>query len=464
MTIRQIYLRSGLFSLAGKLVTSFAALGVIWLITRIAGKDIFGEIMIAYAFNFVIAAALAAQFQTILLYHVSRGGEHRDKLGSSLFFALMIGFILVLAEKFCATPLASLMNKPQLSEWFSSLSWMIPAFAVNSILCAWYRARQDIPTMVMYFEVWPNILRLLFLCVILFTLHDPAWIATAYTFSYVLSFFILYTRDPIPLNANPRAFTWWDMRYSAQMMIGHMMSKSLSNIVVFFLGIFASAAVVADYVLAMKFAQFLNLPKLILSQVQMPRMGAQIETRESIAMMEEYEAVRSLSLAATILGTAFFILLLPYIFVWFGDFASAVNLFLILAISAIILAGFGSAGSYLGIAGHAGTAIIVHAASLAVLMVSLLVLVPLYGGEGASMATGIGSLTLMAATAFAVKRRDHLTTMTMSASLQIIWASLVLALAAAGIFSGPAAALLLILIAALGLLEARPALKLLLPF
>ena len=85
MTIRQLYLRSGLFSLGGKLITSFAALGVIWLITRIAGKDIFGEIMIAYAFNFVIAAALAAQFQTIILYHVSRDHEknlHRCSMRS----------------------------------------------------------------------------------------------------------------------------------------------------------------------------------------------------------------------------------------------------------------------------------------------------------------------------------------------------------------------------------------------
>ncbi|MGB4106710.1 MAG: hypothetical protein WBK55_02810 [Alphaproteobacteria bacterium] len=75
MTIRQLYLRSGLFSLGGKILASLAALGVMWLILRIAGKDVFGEIMIAYAFNFVIAATLAAQFQSVILYHVSRAPE-----------------------------------------------------------------------------------------------------------------------------------------------------------------------------------------------------------------------------------------------------------------------------------------------------------------------------------------------------------------------------------------------------
>lgn len=466
MTIRQLYLRSGLFSLGGKLVTSFAALGVMWLIIRIAGKDVFGEIMIAYAFNFVIAAAIAAQFQTIILYHVSRDHEknlHREKLGAALFYALMIGFVFVFAEKAFAAPLAAFMHKETLGPWFSSLAWMVPAYALNSILAAWYRARQDVPTMVMHFEVWPNIFRLVFLCGILLTTNDPAWIATAYAASYALSFFLLYIRDPVPLSAS-FLFTRWDMVYSVQMMAGHMMSKSLSNIVVFFLGIFAPAAIVADYTLAMKFAQFLNLPRLITGQVQMPRMGAQIENRQTAAMMAEFEAVRCLTLAGTILGTALFLLLLPYVFAMFGDFSGAYPLFIWLALSAIIFAGFGGAGNYLGIAGHSAAAMLVHAMALATLVAALLALVPLYGGTGAAIATVIGTLGLMIATAFAVLRKGRINTMTIPAALQIGAASFIIILAAANIISAPAAALMLIIVAALGLLESRPALRLLLPF
>jgi O-antigen/teichoic acid export membrane protein len=466
MTIRQLYLRSGLFSLGGKLVTSFAALGVIWLITRIAGKDIFGEIMIAYAFNFVIAAALAAQFQTIILYHVSRDHEknlHRDRLGAALFYALMIGFVIVVLEKMFAGQLAALMHKENLTIWFSSLSWMIPAYALNSILSTWYRARQDIPTMVMHFEVWPNIFRLIFLCVVLLVMKDPAWIATAYAASYALSFFLLYVRDPVPLNAN-FLFTKWDMTYSAQMMAGHMMSKSLNNIVVLFLGMFTPAAVVADYTLAMKFAQFLDLPRLIMNQVQMPRMGAQIKNRQTAAMMAEFEAVRSLTLAGTLLGTALFLLLLPYVFALFGDFAGAYNLFVWLAVSAIVFAGFGGAANYLGIAGHSAAAMMVHAAAFSVLLVALIALVPAYGGAGAAIATIVGTIGLVTATSFAILRKGRLNTMTMSAALQIAAASCAIILTATHIISAPVAALMLIAVAALGLLESRPALRLLLPF
>ncbi|MCE7886072.1 MAG: hypothetical protein DYH13_01010 [Alphaproteobacteria bacterium PRO2] len=466
MTIRQLYLRSGLFSLGGKFVTSFAALGVIWLITRIAGKDIFGEIMIAYAFNFVIAATLAAQFQTVILYHVSRDHEknlHRERLGAALFYALMIGFLIVFLEKMFAGQLAVFMHKENLGAWFSSLSWMIPAYALNSILAAWYRARQDVPTMVMHFEVWPNIFRLLFLCIVLLVMKDPAWIATAYAASYALSFFLLYLRDPVPLNAN-FLFTKWDMAYSAQMMAGHMMSKSLSNIVIFFLGIFTPAAIVADYTLAMKFAQFLDLPRLIMNQVQMPRMGAQIKNQQTSAMMAEFEAVRSLTLAGTLLGTALFLLLLPYVFALFGDFAGAYSLFIWLALSAIIFAGFGGAGNYLGIAGHSAAAMMVHALALCVLLIALLALVPVYGGTGAAIATVIGTLGLMTATSYAILRKGRLKTITLSAALQIGAASVVIILTAMHVVSAPVAALMLIAVAAVGLLESRPALRLLLPF
>lgn len=462
MTIRQLYLRSGLFSLGGKILTALAALGVMWFIIRIAGKDVFGEIMIAYAFNFVIAATLAAQFQSVILYHTSRAPDEpiqRSRLGSALFYAVMIGFVLVFAEKIFAPQVATLMKKENLTPWFSSLSWMIPAYALNSILTSWYRARQDIATMVMYFEVWPNIIRLLFLCAVFFVLKDPAWIATAYTGSYVVSFLLLYVRDPVPLNAR-FLFTEWDMAYSARMMAGHMMSKSLGNIVVFFLGVFVPAAAVADYALAMKFAQFLNLPRLITGQLQMPRMGAQIEKRETAAMMQEFEAIRSLTLAATILGTAFFILLLPYIFLWFGDFGDALGIFTWLALSAIIFVSAGGAGNYLGIAGHSSAALTVHAIALAVLTIALLALVPFYGAPGAGIATAIGTLTLITATAFTVLRKGGLRTITPSSAIQTSICAIIIATNAAGILPAAAAALALIAVAAFGLLESRPALRL----
>ncbi len=461
MTIRQLYLRSGLFSLGGKILASLAALGVMWLIIRIAGKDVFGEIMIAYAFNFVVAATLAAQFQSVILYHASRAPEEpvqRSRLGSALFYAIMIGFVLVIIEKLSAPQIATLMKKESLALWFSSLSWIIPAYALNSILASWYRARQDIATMVMYFEVWPNMIRLLFLCAIFFLIKDPAWIATAYTASYVLSFLFLYVRDPTPLNAR-LMFTKWDMIYSARMMAGHMMSKSLGNIVVFILGIFTPAAAVADYALAMKFAQFLNLPRLITGQLQMPRMGAQIEKRETAAMMQEFEAIRSLTLAATILGTAFFILLLPYVFLWFGNFTDALEIFTWLALSAIIFASTGGAGNYLGIAGHSSAAVTVHAIALTALTIALLILVPFYGAPGAGAATALGTLALITATAFAVLHKGSLRTITPSSAIQTGACMIIITANAANIIPAPTAALALIAVAAFGLLESRPALR-----
>ncbi len=467
MNIHQLYLRSGLFSLGGKIAASVSALTVLWLMNTIAGKDVFGEIMIAYSLNFILAAALAGQFQTIVLYHTSRTPDVpvvKNKLGAALFYATVTGLALVALERLFIPGIENLMHKPGIGAWFSSMSWIIPAYAINSILCTWYRARQDVPTMVMYFDVWPSVLRMIFLGFILILSLTPQWISMAYILSYLVPFLVLFAQNPVSINANPRHFTRQDMAYSFQMMISQFMSRSLSHIVVFILGIFAPAAAAADFTLAMKFSQFLQLPKLVLTQIQMPRMGEQLENNKNKELLYEFEAVRSLSLATTILGTAFFILLLPYIFQWFGDFRAAMPIFVVLAIGAIIMAGFGSVGNYLGIAGYAGSNLLINAAALAALLAALFVFVPGHGAMGAAIASTIGSLMLMGFMTAAIQKKDSLNFATPSAIIQMILSSALLALAAAGILNGPTAALLLIGVAALGILQARPALRALLPF
>ena len=463
MNIRSLYPRSGVFSLAGKIAAAPGALGVIWLINRIAGKESFGEIMIAYSLCFILASAIAAQFQTIVLYHVSRNhNAHTDKLGAALTYGFISGTTMAAILAVLAPFIAGVMHKPEMAQWFSSMAWIIPAYALNSILCTWHRARQNIPVMVMYFEVWPLFFRLIFLFVILISAAGQKWIPAAYITSYLLPFVILYIRTPVSFRISPRHFTAWDMRYSAQMMISQFMSKSVSNIVLFLIGVFAPATVVADYALAQKFAQIIQLPKQILSQIQMPRMGEQIKKKQISELLKEFNATRALSLAAAITGTALFILAAPFIFSAFEGYHNAYIMFLILAIGAIFMAGFGSSGNYIGIAGYAGTGLLINAASLIFLVAAVLILVPLYDGPGAAIAATLGSLALMLLMAMVIYRRDRLNTLTLSATIQMSLCAITLALAAFAPIPVYATALALMIVAATGLLQARPFLRVLL--
>lgn len=463
MNIHSLYLRSGVFSLAGKVAAAPGALAVIWLINRIAGREAFGEIMIAYSLSFILASAIAAQFQTIVLYHVSRDHHgHANKLGAALSYGFISGISAAAILAAFAPFIAGAMHKPGMEQWFSSMACMIPAFALNSILCTWHRARQNIPVMVMYFEIWPLLSRVVFLLAILVSTAGQKWIPAAYTASYLLPFIILYMRNPVLFLINPRNFTAWDMRYSAQMMVSQFMSKSVSNIVLFLIGIFAPATVVADYALAQKFAQIIQLPKQILSQIQMPRMGAQIEKGQTSELLEEFNATRALSLAAAISGTALFMLAAPFIFSAFEGFHNAYIMFLILAIGAIVMAGFGSSGNYIGIAGYAGTGLLINAASLIFLVAAVLTFVPLYSGTGAAIAATLGSLFLMGLMALVIYHRDRLNTLTLSATIQMTLSGIVLTLAAFAPVPVYATALALMIVAATGLLQARPFLRVLL--
>lgn len=463
MNIHSLYLRSGVFSLAGKVAAAPGALGIIWLVNRIAGRESFGEIMIAYSLCFILASTIAAQFQTIVLYHVSRDQHgHVNKLGAALSYGFISGAGAAAILAALAPFIAGAMHKPGMEEWFSSMAWIIPAFALNSILCTWHRARQNIPVMVMYFEILPLLSRMLFLFVTLVSSAGHAWIPAAYALSYILPFMILYLREPVRLRINPRNFTMWDMRYSAQMMISQFMSKSVGNIVLFLIGVFAPATVVADYALAQKFAQIIQLPRQVLSQIQIPRMGAQIEKKQISELLDEFNATRALSLAAAIFGTALFIVAAPFVFSAFQGFHNAYIMFLILAIGAIIMAGFGNTGNYIGIAGYAGTGLLINTVSLIFLMAAVFIFVPLYGGTGAAVAATLGSFALMLMMAAAIYRRDRLNTLTPSALIQTSLCAGILGLTAAAPVPGSAVAVALMFVAMLGLLRARPLLRTLL--
>src|SRR5262245_46472180 len=126
MDIHKLYIRSSTFSLAAKLIVALSSLAVIWLITHITDKETFGLIMIAYALNYVLAAALATQFQTILMYHVARDHDtamknlHEDKVGASLSWVFVIGIGIAATETAMAVPLAQGMNKSEMVLWLSS--------------------------------------------------------------------------------------------------------------------------------------------------------------------------------------------------------------------------------------------------------------------------------------------------------------------------------------------------------
>ena len=367
--------------------------------------------MLAYALNYILATALASLLQSILMYYISREPDaYQEKVSACLLHGIGIGIVIALLENLCADALSQTMNKPKTGEWFKILAWIIPAFAANSILTSWYRARQDVPTMVVFFEIYPAALRLLLFTAILAMSLSPICIGYAYIASYAVPFIILFAKKPLPLTLNLSQFSLWDISYGFQSMLAQLVNKSIRNLVIFIVGFFVSAGAVAELTLAMRFGQFLQMPKLALAQLQIPRIGAFLKEKNQDGLLKEFNTMRNISLLATIAGTGALMLIAPLIFYIFPEYEAAYPLLLILAAASIIRAGFGAIGGYLNIAGYAGYGLITNTLTLMFLGISLLYFVPLYAGKGAALSLALAAFFSMAFMAWVIFKKEHVNT------------------------------------------------------
>lgn len=431
MNIARLYLKASSISAFSKLYTSFAAIAVLWLINAIAGKDGLGLIMTAYALNYILGSAVASWMQSIVMFYTSRAGDaasYAEKNGAALFYTIIAGGLIAGAQMTMAPQIAEWMNKPEAEIWIATLAWMTPAFAINSLLTSWYRARQDVPKMVIYFEIWPATLRLLFLSII-FAMTLPAWwIGAAFVVSFLLPFCILYIQHPLKLYISPFNFSAWDMAYGSQNALTQIMTKSVNNLVIVLLGFLASAGTVAEFTVAMRFVQFLQLPKLALAQLQVPRIGMHLAKGTRQQLKTEYDLTRLSGLVLTLIGIFILLLAGPFILSLFGEYKTAYPLLILLAVAAIIRVGFGTAGGYLSIAGYAGWGLVINALTFGVLIGTIAIAVPPYQGYGAALATILAALTSMVVTTLVLKVKESANLLSWPAALAMLASSCILCL------------------------------------
>ena len=399
MSVFAQYFRAGSISAVAKIFTSVGALLVIWLINEIAGKEVFGLIMLSFALNYILASALAAFFQSPLLYYVSRDpddeSENRQRLSNYIVGVVVLGILIAVIEVSFAEFLADTMQKSDAAIVFQTMAMIIPFFALNSLISNYYRARQDIVTLVTYFEILPMFVRCTCFSVLLFLSFDAIWLGYVFVASYVLPAILLWTKSRVLPSIDVRFWNGWDLSYAAKSMVSQLVNKSTRNLLVFILGFFVSASAIADLSVAIRFGQFLQLPKLAFLQLQKPRIGQWMAKEDTYGLLREFRALQGFSTLATFFGAVVFFFAIPIVLPIFGDYDSALPLLYILAVASVVRSGFGAAGEYIGMAGRAGQALFVNIVVAVVIGISLLLLVPMIGIEGGAYALVIGAVVSM---------------------------------------------------------------------
>lgn len=390
--VRKQYIKSSALSVVSKAVMAASAIFVLYALNRILEKPEFGLFMLALSACLLIAICISGGFRSLIMYYVSR--EHdKPVTGISLLWggsiAVLVMFLLVLLAK----PAAQFMEKPGLEIWLANLAPLIPAYVLNVILTSHYRADKEVVTMLVFQEILPAALKMILLATLWIIKPSPFWIADCFILSFLIPFILLYIWKPVKLRL--KGLSWWDVRYGLNISINQMMSKSTSNMMMVLIGYFADAHAVADFAMALRVSQILLIPKMIFAQLHVPRIGSRLAKDDKDEMMQEYDVVRQAGLLMTILGCLGIMIIGPFILSFFGDYAEAFPLLLLLSAASLVRAGFGDAGDFLALTGRSAPILLANIISLGSILISFAVFVPLFGNYGIGMAVFTGALMSM---------------------------------------------------------------------
>lgn len=431
MSLSQKYISASIVSLIGKIFNMISMLGILWLLNDILGKEAFGVFMVAFSLGFTIAMIIGSGFQALLIYHIARlhenGEEERIRfLTAQIFWAtITLSALAALPVYLSASALENIMDLQGLSFWLPLISFFIPAHAAAIVLPSLPRARHNAEKTTFYQEILLNALRLAFLFLIWLIVLPQDYIAYAYIASAVIPVLILFAQYPLPLSFNKtQNLTLWDAKYVAKISLFQILNQPFRGFDILLVGAFASAGAAADYTMASRLAQLLWIPKHALSQLQVPRMGGLLDKKNYGQLMQEYNAIRTLTTIMVLLGCSAILWFSIPILNLFGDYANALPPLLLLAAASLVRTGAGSSGDILGQSGHAGWSAVSAFLSLVILIAASILFIPLYGAYGAAMAALLGTIALFAGFAAIIKRILSLQTWT-GLSLMICGAAII---------------------------------------
>ncbi|MDB2682716.1 oligosaccharide flippase family protein [Alphaproteobacteria bacterium] len=426
------YIGTSSLAALAKIFKVFAALAMVWFVNAMVGKSGFGLYTIAFAYCFVVSSAIAACFQSLILYHVPRLAEGEDSCHliarSCLWWALLFSVLAVGVTVVISPFIEAAMDKDGLAYWLNLLSVSIPFQVGLMVLTGWYRARHEINVMTLYFDVIPGVLMVGLIALAWLLTEGALWIGVVQVACVALPFVVLFVKRPLWLPTSLFSLSRWDWIYGLKTMGTHIVNQPFRGLDVMLVGAFAGLEATADYALAVRFSQLLMLPKQSLAQPQIPRLAQLFKDNDLPKMVREFHAMRDVAFAGMVVGLICYILFAQPVMMLFGPYENAYFILMLLACSAVIRTGYGEIGGYLLMAGYAGWALLISALSVAVMVTSMSVLIPEYGSYGSAYAVIVTAFASMSLMAIVILRKDGWSILTPASGLFLIGSCLLLLL------------------------------------
>jgi O-antigen/teichoic acid export membrane protein len=364
------------FGLASQLV-------VLIILGRMLGKAEFGDLMAAFGFYRLVAVAIGTGASLVVLFHVSRRPRDKDfEIRLHRFSAVLAAAasaVVSLMGALSAPLIASALGKPGLEVWFQHLA---PLAVFNSLLIITTGAlegRSRITHSIVIGEVAPNAVRIVLLPLVALAGLPDVYIAHVLTLSVLLPWLFSLPRLLDRSIGGVGAWQQWEYTYSGKFVVATLFANQLAAVDILVMSVLFSSETVADYAIAARIAGLFSFFQIAMLKRFAPRAGEIIAKGDMAALRSEVDACRRMTIGCGALTIGGLLIVAPYLFPLFGNFAGALGFLTLLAIPCFVQSFYATSDRLLIIAGQANVALTLTASSFAVLTITPFVTAPWLG-------------------------------------------------------------------------------------
>ncbi|HWP17305.1 MAG TPA: hypothetical protein VNM46_16890, partial [Xanthobacteraceae bacterium] len=219
-------------------------------------------------------------------------------------------------------------------------------------------------------EVAPNAVRIVLLPLVALAGLPDVYIAHVLTLSVLLPWLFSLPRLLDRSVGGISTWTQWEYTYSGKFVAATLFANQLAAVDILVMSVLFSSETVGDYAIAARIAGLFSFFQIAMLKRFAPRAGEIVAKDDTAALRSEVEACRRMTIGCGALTIAGILLIAPYLFPLFGNFAGALGFLTLLAIPSFIQSFYATSDRLLIIAGHANVALVVTASSFGVLTVT----------------------------------------------------------------------------------------------
>lgn len=392
------WLNRVLFGSSVRVFALASQFAVLFILSRFVKKDVFGDMMVVFAFYRMTAYGLGTGLGNMILFHVGRSGGNetldiRLHRTATLWGILISSAIAALCASF-APVIAANFAKPGMAEWLVHMAPFMILSTLNLIATGSLDGRARVTSAIIVGEMLPNGIRLLLFPLIV-VLHLPTIaIADAFSISVAVPWIVaavpMLRRDVHGLER----LTAWDGRYAGLYSVNMIISTQLQGLDMLVAGALFSSETVATYAIASRIAVLFPFFQQIILRNFTPRAGLLISLGDMERLNQELIGLKRWSVIAVSCLTGAVLVAAPFALPLFGHYLETVPLLAGLALPAMVRSLFAGNDVVLKMSGRAGFSFAISFAAAACVVIGPAMTHHLLGIYAIPTSMLIGSLIL----------------------------------------------------------------------